>query len=143
MARRGRKPRSATEKRLIAAVAAKLQEGIQKGIRQKRFQNTTGAAADLGISRAALYKYTRGKSLPSASVLWKAHRKWIIDFEFEGMRLDRDFFQSERPKAGYPEHMQYALPFIENLRKKDVQLVKVETEKPDSVELTLKIRFAG
>ena len=39
--------------------------------------------------------------------------------------------------------MQYALPFIENLRKKDVQLVKVETEKPDSVELTLKIRFAG
>ncbi|MBZ5511925.1 MAG: helix-turn-helix domain-containing protein [Acidobacteriia bacterium] len=148
MKRRGRKPKPHTDKdiRLMSDVSKQLTEQIGKRFSGKaiKFQ----AAQELGVSRAALYNYIRKIDVPGMDVLERLNQKWGLEFAYGVLKLDTEFFRAQResrPPATDTRStaQQYVLPFIEGLREQDIEVLQVTPHKPSSVDVRLRIRFAG
>ena len=100
-------------------------------------------ARELGVSRASLYNYIAKKDLPRMEILRRAHKMWGWTFKYANYDLDENFFESVRKDTGPPKEKQIPLPFIEALRNEDIEILKVTARRPNAVEVTFKIRFAG
>jgi hypothetical protein len=70
------------------------------------------------------------RSDPSESRDWNFQH---IDF---AERSGKAPSEAEQPR-------QYVLPFIENVHESDIQVVRAKAVKPDSLELTVQIRFVS
>jgi hypothetical protein len=133
--KRGRKkrPRTTAEKLLMAEFSTKLWEKLkEEGWSARR------AARELHICLASFYNYRSKKDLPSYSVLKRAHDLWGWNFQYV------DFAeQSAKAPSEVEQPSQYVLPFIESVRERDIQIIRAKPVKPDTLELTVRIRFAG
>ena len=133
--KRGRKkrPRTTAEKLLLAEFSEKL-----LGKMKAENWDAKRTARELSISLASFYNYKKKSDLPRYEILKRAHDLWgwsfkHIDFAERSARAPSE---SEQPR-------QYVLPFIENVRESDIQIVRAKPVKPDCLELTVQIRFVS
>ena|ERR1700722_2312026 len=133
--KRGRKkrPRTTAEKLLMGEFSEKLREKMKK-----EGWNAKEAASDLEVCLASLYNYRNREDLPSYEILKRTHDKWgwnfqYIDFAERNAKAPTEF---EQPR-------QYVLPFIENVQKGDIQVIRAKPVRPDCLELTVQIRFGS
>ncbi|HEY1528245.1 MAG TPA: hypothetical protein VGH51_18615 [Candidatus Angelobacter sp.] len=130
---RKRKPRTTAEKLLMTEVSEKFGK-----VMEDRGWNAERAAKELDVSRASFYNYCNKNDLASFEVLKRAHDRWGLNFKYI------DFGANSRHSSSPPEeHRQYVLPFIDNVRERDVEIIKTKSVKPDTLQLTVNIKFAG
>jgi len=100
--------------------------------------NAAKVAEKLKIGLASFYNYRNKKSLASYEILKRAHDVWDWKFEYIdfGERSARAPSEVEAPR-------QYVLPFIENVRESDVQIIRAKAVKPDTLLLTVQIKFVS
>jgi transcriptional regulator with XRE-family HTH domain len=133
--KRGRKPRPRTtaEKLLMVEVSEKFET-----LMEERGWSVERAAKELEVSRASFYNYCNKSDLASFEVLKKAHDRWGLKFKYI------DFGANSRQSSPTTEEpRQYVLPFIANVRERDVEIIKAKSVKPDTLQLTVNIKFAG
>ena len=97
------------------------------------------AARDLKVSLASFYNYINKDDLPTFDVLKRAHDLWNENFTYI------DFGSTSRTPSLSKEDQprQYVLPFISGVRQSDIQVIRAKAVKPDSLLVTLKIKFVG
>lgn len=129
---RGKRPRTTAEKLLMGEVS-------QKFSAKKKSMGARAAARELKVSVASFYNYIRKTDLPSFEVLKRAHDVWNENF------THIDFASASRTWSPSEESQprQYILPFIKAIREDDIEVVCAKAVKPDSLLLTLKIRFVS
>ena len=117
----------------MAEFAEKLWEKMEeKGWTAKR------TAKELKICPASFYNYRNKADLPSYSVLKRAHDLWKWNFQYI------DFAeQSAKAPSEVEQPRQYVLPFIESVRESDIKIIRAKPVKPDTLELTVQIRFVS
>ena len=95
-------------------------------------------AETLGITRAALHKYTRkeGQSIPSLRVLEKARRKWKLRVSYGDLG---HAFISRKPSAEGQLELQFS---VSDIVKENIQVQRITPKGDKAVELLLKIDFA-
>src|SRR5579864_3731599 len=100
--------------------------------------NAKQTARDLQVSVASFYNYRNKTDLPSYEILKRAHDRWGWNFEYIDFaeRPGRAPSEEEQPR-------QYVLPFIESVKESDIQVVRAKPVRPDSLELTVQIRFGS
>jgi DNA-binding phage protein len=131
-----KRERTTGEKELMSHVASEF--GKAKGrLGAKK------AAKEIGVCLASFYKYLRKSAIPRFEVLKQAHEKWGFEFHYIDFGMDNAYLRSRAKREGIPPSRQYLLPFIQGVSKDHVEIVKIGPQKPDSVELTIRIRFAG
>jgi hypothetical protein len=135
--KRGRKtrPRTTAEKLLLAEISKKLYALMD----DRRWKRVATAARQLKISRASMYNYLKKNDLASFEVLKRIHDEWGVEFEYLNFGTNvtvRAPSEAEQPR-------QYILPFIEGVRETDIQIIKAKSVKPDTLQLTINIKFAG
>ena len=133
--KRGRKKlaRTTAEKLLMTEFSEKLSDKMKD-----EHWNAKRTAKELSISLASFYNYRNKTDLPSYEILKRAHDRWDWNFEFI------DFSQrSAKAPSETEQPRQYVLPFIENVHEGDIQVIRAKAVKPDSLVLTLQIRFAS
>lgn len=139
-----RKPHTTADKRLMSEVSDKFRYEISKRFKGKA--RVAQAAKGLGVSRASMYNYIGRRDVPGLDVLQTAHEKWGLDFEYGDLKLNAEFFRrhkAERSPSETRQAHQYVLPFLEGLREEDIEVIEVSPRKPSSVEVRLRIKFAG
>ena len=125
---RGRKHTFA-EKLLLSQVAAEFQK-------KKNELGARKAAEELRISLASFYNYVAGTDLPRMEVLRDAHEKWGIMWE----NIDSSqFVRTMRIQSAE----QYALPFLDAVQEKDVNVSGIRREGKNVLRVALKIRFSA
>jgi hypothetical protein len=133
--KRGRKkrPRTTAEKLLMAEFSKKLLLKMEK-----EGWNAKKTAVELQISLASFYNYRNKTDLPSYEILKRSHDLWGWNFQY----ID---FAERSPRAPSDEEQprQYVLPFIESVHESDIQVIRAKPVKPDSLELTVQIRFGS
>jgi hypothetical protein len=110
-------------------------------LREKMAREGWGAkrvAHELDICLASFYNYRNRKDLPSYEVLKRSHDRWGWNFQY----IDFAERYAKAP-SDLEQPRQYVLPFIENVRESDVQVIRAKSVKPDSLELTVQIRFGS
>jgi len=133
--KRGRKkrPRTTAEKLLMAEFSEKLCDKMKE-----ESWSAKKTAKELKICPASFYNYRNKADLPSYNVLKRAHDLWGWNFQHI------DFAeQSARAPSEIEQPRQYVLPFIEGVRESDIQIIRAKPVKPDTLELTVQIRFVG
>jgi dihydropteroate synthase len=133
--KRGRKlrPRTTAEKLLMVEVSEKFGK-----VMEERGWNVERAAKELEVSRASFYNYCNKDDLASFEVLKRAHDRWGLNFRYI------DFGANSRNSSPTTEESrQYVLPFIEGVRERDIEIIKTKSVKPDTLQLTVNIKFAG
>jgi hypothetical protein len=132
--RRGRskRPRTTAEKLLMGEVS-------QKFGAKRTSMGARAAARELKVSVASFYNYLRKTDLPSFEVLKRAHDIWGENF------THIDFASTSRTSSPSEEShpRQYILPFIKAIREDDIEIIRAKAVKPDSLLLTLKIKFVS
>jgi transcriptional regulator with XRE-family HTH domain len=131
---RKRRARTTAEKLLMAEVALKFEAKMNK----ERW-NAEKAAKKLQVSRASFYNYLRKKDLPSFEVLKRAHDLWDLSFQY----IDFGSAAAKTAPSEDEQPRQYVLPFIEGVSEGDVEVIRAKPVKPDTLQLTVNIRFAG
>jgi transcriptional regulator with XRE-family HTH domain len=131
---RKKRPRTTAEKLLMNEFAEKL-----ASLMQDRRLSVEAAARELGVSRASLYNYRNKNDLAGFEVLKRAHDLWdftfqYVDFAVGARRLAPS--EEDRPR-------QYVLSFIQGVQERDVEVVRAKPVKPDTLQLTVNIRFVG
>ncbi len=133
--KRGRKkrPRTTAEKLLITEFASKLEAKLQSG-----GWDAAKIADKLKISPASFYNYRNKTNLAGYEVLKRAHDLWGWNFEYIdfGERSAKAPSETEAPR-------QYVLPFIENVHESDIQVIRAKAVKPDTLLLTVQIKFVS
>ncbi len=119
----------------MADISMKLEELIGK----RKWKNVDEAAGKLRISRAALYNYIGKRDLASFELLKRVHDEWGVDFTY----LNFGAPAKKRYPSEADEPRQYVLPFIESVRQDDIQIIRAKPVRPDTLELVVRIRFAG
>ena len=134
-AKRGRKKRARTtaEKLLMTEFSRKLHDKMK----EKRW-NAATAAHELKVSLASFYNYLNKTNLASYEILKRAHDSWGWNFQYIDFAAPSGKAPSETEQP-----RQYVLPFIENVHESDIQVIRAKAVKPDSLELTVQIRFAS
>lgn len=122
-------PHTYAEKLLMAQVASEF-------LKKKKELGAKRAAAVLGVSVPSFYNYVAGTDLPRMEVLRKAHTEWHIDWE----HIDSSQFVLTM-KIRSPE--QYALPFLDAVKEKDVKVAKIQREGKNMLRIALQIRFSA
>ncbi len=101
--------------------------------------NAETAAKKLKVSRASFYNYLNQNDLPRFEILKRAHDLWGIKFkyvDFGAQRKSSSPSETDQPR-------QYVLPFIESVRENDIEIIQAKPVKPDTLQLTVNIKFAG
>ena len=95
-------------------------------------------AETLGITRAALHKYTRkqGQSIPSLRVLERARKRWKIRISYGD--LGEGYINRKTSADGQLE-LQFS---INDIAKENVQVQRITPKGDSTVEMLLKIDFA-
>lgn len=116
---------------------AEFSEKLHEKMEEKRW-NAKRTAHELKINLASFYNYRNKTDLPSYEILKRAHDLWGWNFKYI------DFAeQSARAPSEAEQPRQYVLPFIENVHESDIQVIRAKAVKPDSLLLTVQIRFAS
>ena len=100
--------------------------------------NAATTALELKVSLASFYNYRNKADLPSYEILKRAHDRWGWNFQYIdfGAPSGKVPSETEQPR-------QYVLPFIENVHESDIHVIRAKAVRPDSLELTVQIRFAS
>lgn len=101
--------------------------------------NAERAANELRVSRASFYNYLGKKDLPGFEVLKRAHDLWDMCFayiDFGNGATKAALSESDQPR-------QYVLPFIKSVNEGDVEVIRAKPVRPDTLQLTVNIKFAG
>jgi hypothetical protein len=133
--KRGRKkrPRTTAEKLLMTEFSEKLRKKMKE-----ESWTAKRTAKELKICPASFYNYRKKADLPSYSVLKRAHDLWGWNFQYI------DFAeQSAQAPSEVEQPRQYVLPFIGGVRESDIRIIRAKPVKPDTLELTVQIRFVG
>src|SRR5262245_18107573 len=93
-------------------------------------------ARDLNICLASFYNYAAGKDLPRLEILRDVQQRWGVDWRL----IDPSAILKSR-RAKSEEQLVFA--FLENLRKKDVEITKIGPEGATVLQVALKIRFTA
>jgi len=137
---RKKRPRTTAEKLLMAEFSAKLYAILDEKGWVKQKSGKERAARALGVSRASFYNYLNRLDLASFEVLKRAHDRW-------GMNFAHIDFGAKAPPQPTPTEedapRQYVLPFIKSVRENDIEIVQTKPVRPDTLQLTVNIRFAG
>jgi transcriptional regulator with XRE-family HTH domain len=136
--KRGRKPHTLADRELMAQVSKEFRRTMEE-----KDWSAEEAACSLGVSRASFYNYLAKRDLPRMEVLRRAHGKWKLDFNYGSYVLDDQFFETQVAKPGAVKETQIPLPFIQGLRNEDIEVLAVIPRKPNAVDVSLRIRFAG
>ena len=135
--KRGRKtrPRTTAEKLLLAEISKKLYALMD----DRKWKRVATAARQLKISPASMYNYLKKDDLASFEVLKRIHDEWGVEFEY----LNFGEKATVRAPSEAEQPRQYILPFIESVRETDIRIIKAKSVKPDTLQLTINIKFAG
>jgi hypothetical protein len=133
----GRKirPRTTAEKLLMVEISKKLYALMH----EQGWKTGEAAARKLKISPASMYNYLRKDDLASFEVLRRIHDEWGVDFQY----MDFGTIPRRRGPSETDQPRQYILPFIEGVRESDIQIIQAKSVKPDTLQLTITIKFAG
>jgi hypothetical protein len=113
----------------MSQVAAEFQK-------KKKELGARKAADELQISLASFYNYVAGTDLPRMEVLRDAHEKWGITWE----NIDSaQFVRIMKLRSAE----QYALPFLDAVQEKDVNVSGIRREGKNVLRVALKIRFSA
>ena len=95
-------------------------------------------AGTLGITRAALHKYTRSQqqSIPSLRVLERARRVWKVRLNYGD---SGDAFVSKKPSTQGQLQLQFTTA---DIVKENIRIQRVTPKGNNAVELLLNIGFA-
>src|SRR5215470_8677874 len=98
----------------------------------------SGCSSNPNVGLASLYNYKNKSDLPSYEILKRTHDRWGWNFKYIDFaeRSGRAPTEDEQPR-------QYVLPFIETVRESDIQVIRAKPVKPDSLELTVQIKFGS
>jgi DNA-binding XRE family transcriptional regulator len=101
----------------------------------------TKAAADLGVSRQAIYGIKRGEFCPSLSLIQRACEAWNLSFSFRNLEIGKDT-PVRRAKAGA---VSTQLDLFEMIRcQLENQTAHIETKRMGrAVELTFRLRIGA
>jgi hypothetical protein len=138
MKRRGRKPHTLADRRLMADIKREFER-----IMAERGWKIEEAARNLGVCRASFYKYLAKEYVPGLAILRRAVKQWKVDLKYADYALDDQFFENTVKNKGPVKEEQIPLPFIEALRTEDIQILAVIPRKPNAVEVKLKIAFVA
>jgi hypothetical protein len=132
----GRKKRARTvsEKLLMAEFSLKLY-----GVLEKKGWDKQKGARELAVSRASFYNYLNQTDLASFEVLKRAHDRLGMKFDYI------DFGASARSLnvAAIEQPRQYVLPFLKSVRENDIEVISTKPVRPDTLQLTINVKFAG
>jgi hypothetical protein len=98
------------------------------------------ASKELGVSRASFYNYLNRKDLAGLEVQRRAHDLWGVKSDYI------NFGHTGSPPASAiheDKTRQYVLPFIQSVRENDIEIVRTKPIRPDTLQLTVNIKFAG
>jgi DNA-binding XRE family transcriptional regulator len=104
--------------------------------------SVTQAAADLGITRQAIYAIKRGQFCPSMELIQRACEAWGLEFTFRGLRIGAGALTGKRDRS----HQQtLQLDLFEAIRTQlQNQTALIETKKVGrAVELVLRFRITA
>ncbi len=133
----GRKIRARTtaEKLLLAEISKKLYALMG----DRKWKRVATAARELKVSRASMYNYLKKNDLASFEVLKRIHDEWGVEFEYLNFGA-----QAKTHAPSEAEHpRQFILPFIEGVRETDIRIIRAKSVRPDTLQLTISIKFAG
>jgi DNA-binding XRE family transcriptional regulator len=99
--------------------------------------NVAKIAADLGVSRQAVYDIKKGKYSPSLSLVQKACEVWNVRFSFRGVLIDSTSFRA----SGEPAPAAAQGDLLESLGQLDSRSFEVIDTKPmgRALEITLRL----
>lgn len=130
----GRKPnnRGAAEKLLME----KFSEQLKRLLADPAW-TIEKVRSKLGVSRMSVFNYKDGTDSANLDVLKRAHDELGFSFPYI------DFSMPRKPKASKAElkKAQGVLPFLEPLRREDIRVIGKKTVDPQTLELTVQIRF--
>lgn len=132
MARKKRSsPEDAAFRRRVAEEFTHARErAAKKGFSADEF------AQHLGVTRAAVHKYTTGTAIPSLRVLQKARRYWGVQIPYGD--LGETYVRSKRTD---PRQMNLHLS-LENVSKEQIEVRKFAPSGDQSIELLIRIDFS-
>jgi DNA-binding XRE family transcriptional regulator len=118
----------------------KLREEAAKLILQKLKDLTISEAARaLGVSRQAIYGFKAGDYCPSLAVIQRACNVWGLEFQIQGMTIDRQSFR--RPPSSPMNDSEQQITMFdlwEQLEHRKMTVVRA-TKVDGGVEMTLRI----
>lgn len=118
------------KRRIAAAFEGALHDARKRGFSVEEFGRR------LGITRAAVYKITNGKTIPSLRVLQKARRYW-------GVRLSYGELADTYVQAKRADPRQIRIEFSAgDISKDQIQVKKFSPAGENSLELVIKIDFS-
>ena len=102
----------------------------------------TQAAAELAVSRQAIYDVRNGKSCPSLALIQKACEVWNIEFNFRGINVST---KTLKPKGRGVVRRPEQLTLIDtwNQLENHQFIVVSATRKGQAVELTLRLELTA
>ena len=117
---------------------AEFSSKLHKLLEEKGWDKRKGAR-ELAVSLASFYNYLNQDDLASFEVLERAHARFGMTFEHI------DFGANARKALGpVPEKpRQYILPFLQSVRENDIEVIATKPVKPDTLQITVHIKFAG
>jgi len=132
----GRKKRARTvaEKLLMAEFSTKLYRVLADNGWDKR-----RGARELAVSPASFYNYLNQNDLASFDVLKRSHERFGIKFDYIAFGAAARSVQM--PTLEQPR--QYILPFLKSVRENDIEVISTKPVRPDTLQLTVNIKFAG
>ena len=100
----------------------------------------TQAAAELGVSRQAIYGIKRGDFCPSLALIQQACEVWGLDFTFRNLKIAKGTLGTTRTK---PQQTSTQLDLFEVLRRlKNQKAQIVQTKRMGrAVELTFRVQL--
>lgn len=92
----------------MAGMAAQMIGKQLQDVRMQRGLSVAEVAKVLGVKRQMVYKYEKGKSLPSLEVLVAAANEWNVSFELQGCKVVPEDAKQRFPKGPRPTQMELA-----------------------------------
>jgi len=110
---------------------------VEKFVPKKKELGAKIAAEELGVSLASFYNYVNGKTVPDIQVLRNAKKVWSI--KWPKIMDPSEVLPQEKARSS----KQYALPFLEALKKENFEIIAVEPKGTSNLQVTFKIRFTA
>ncbi len=135
---RKKSPPKALELELRREVKLKFQEAM----RRHQIATQTEAARQIGVRKATFNLYMKEKVTPSSFVLLKACEKWGLSIRYGGIEFTSNAFIRNEAKLSGVTEQRSLFEALNNLKEDGIG-VTIGSRSPDSVKLSLQIRFTA
>ena len=100
------------------------------------------AAAELGVTRQAIYDYLKGKYSPQKASIAEAFWLWDLELEYRGRTFRKQDFPRRKDQiARRPEQLTIA-DVLKTLKPEQIT-ARIGAQRRDSLVLVVKLKFAG